>query len=589
MSRKNLPSAARKLMKYLDEHDDDLNEIDSQDNLLSQELAQFSGDTHFYKVLEHLMKIADKNRQQGKKREVKPDRVDATKKTNPPKNYFTNNLEHINSLEQEAILLLACGYIRAKQISTFSENNFLTKFTLPAKITTLLELEEFIALIQLERKQMEQESANNGVSLKFVELCNNYKLDDFTQKILLIIFTHSNSFKFHYLFQKSDIALWSGKRQDLTIGTILMILCQNFIDQLDRRKYFSINHPLVKHEIIELSLYNNINILQADVELHSRFCRFIMDDQNTYDTDFNCISSEVGSVNIDQIIIDEKTKRDVVSYTKSFINNIKNRDQLSQLYGYGVGLTFLFHGPSGTGKTMMAHALANHFGKKLYSINVQGLENESISFEDALKFAFREARINNGIVFLDECDDIFQEKSYQSRTFLIEVEKACCMTILASNTALKLDPAMDRRINMKTFFPMPNKKMRARIWQALTPSTLNLDEGDFQELAEKYIFTGGLIKNALVMASTSLSSDNESNAIIEKSAVIAEIHTAAQYQADSIFDHNGYGTVITPHIKLDELIINPNDKEKLLSLIRHYPAILDNGHCFCGLISTTDR
>ncbi|MCK5681861.1 AAA family ATPase, partial [bacterium] len=356
-----------------------------------------------------------------------------------------------------------------------------------------------------------------------------------------------------------------------------------------KRKYFSIDRPLVKHEIIELSLYNNINILQADVELHSRFCRFIMDDQNTYDTDFHCISSEVGSVNIDQIIIDEKTKRDVVSYTKSFISNTKNRDQLSLLYGYGVGLTFLFHGPSGTGKTMMAHALSNHFGKKLYSINVQGLEYESISFEDALKFAFREARINNGIVFLDECDDLFQEKSYESRTFLLEVEKACCMTILASNTALKLDPAMDRRINMKTFFPMPNKKMRARIWQALTPSTLNLDEDDFQELAEKYIFTGGLVKNALVMASTNLNSDHETNAIIEKSAVIAEIHTAAQYQAESIFDHNGYGTVITPRMKLDELIINPNDKEKLLSLIRHYPAILDNVHGFCGLISATDR
>ena len=514
--------------------------------------------------------------------------VDAGTKANSPVNYFTGNVEHVKALEQEAILHLACGYAGSKRIKSLAKDKFMKKFGLPDEIGTLQKGEKLLTSMQQYRKLMEQKSAQNGVSLKFVELCKHYELDDFEQKIFLLLFAGSNSFRFYSLFEGCDINPWETRNTSMSVGTILLILCRDFSDQLDKRRYFAIDHPLVKHEIIELSLYDNINILRADIEVNDRFCRFIMDDQNSYDTDFKCISSETSSVNINQVIIDEKIKSDVILYTESFFNNSENRKRLGELFGYGVGLTFLFHGPSGTGKTMLAHGLANHFGKKLYSINVEGLNNESISFEDALKYAFKEARINNGIVFLDECDDILAEKSRESRTFMIEVEKANCVTILATNTAVKLDPAMDRRINLKSFFPMSDEKQRAKIWNALSPANIHLTEEDCQELARKYIFTGGLIKNTLVMALNNIDFGPEQSDEMIKLTAIKEIHAAARYQANSIFDHNGYGTIITPTLAIEDLSINKKDKDKLLSLIRYYPVIHHNGHSFCGLISSTD-
>ena len=514
--------------------------------------------------------------------------VDMGDEANSLKNYFTSNVEHVKVLEQEAILHLACGYARSKQINLFAKDEFMKKFGLPDEIETLKKGEKLLASIQQYRKLMEQKSAQNGVSLKFVELCKHYEFDDFEQKILLILFVASNSFRFYSLFEECDINPWETRNMSMSVGTILLILCRDFIDQLDKRRYFAIDHPLVKYEIIELSLYNNLNILRADIEINDRFCRFVMDDQNLYDTDFNCISSEISSVDIDQVIIDEKIKNDVILYTESFFNNSENRKRLSELYGYGVGLTFLFHGPSGTGKTMLAHGLANHFGKKLYSVNVEGMNNESISFEDALKYAFKEARINNGIVFLDECDDMLAEKSRESRTFMIEVEKANCVTILATNTAVKLDPAMDRRINLKSFFPMSDERQRAKIWKALTPANIHLTEEDFQELAGKYIFTGGLIKNTLVMALNNINFEQEISDEMINLTAVKEIHAAARYQANSIFDHNGYGTVITPTLAIEDLSINKKEKDKLLSLIRYYPVIQNKGRGFCGLISSTD-
>ena len=589
MSKEKHISAAEKLKKYLDSLDDDFNEVNSAKDRTAPPLAQFSGDTPFSKVLEHIMKISEKHRTQNKTKEVKQDRAATTNKPDSPTDYFSSNIEHVKALEIEALLHLACGYARSKQLDSFSENKFIKNFGLPQEINSLQDGEKLLKSIRHNRKRMEQKSTKNGVSLKFVELCNHYELDDFEQKILLILFTRGNSFKFLSLLEKCDIDPWKRRNTDMSIGTILLILCRDFIDQLDKRKYFAIGHPLVKHEIIELSIHSyNINVLQTDVEINDRFCRFILDDQNTYDTKLQCISSQTSSVDINQIILDEKIKSDVISYTDSFFNNTEKRGRLNEIYGYGVGLTFLFHGPSGTGKTMLAHGLANHFGKKLYNINVEGLHNESIRFETALKYAFKEARINNGIVFLDECDDILVEKSQESRTFMIEIEKANCVTILATNMAVKLDPAMDRRINLKSFFPMPDEEARAKIWQSLSPASIHLNTQDYQELAGKYIFTGGLIKNTLVMALTNLNLDQDISKEKTKLLALKEIHTAAQYQAHSIFDHNGYGTVVTPTLAIENLSINKQEKDKLQSLIRHFPAIQNNGHGFCGLISTID-
>ena len=63
----------------------------------------------------------------------------------------------------------------------------------------------------------------------------------------------------------------------------------------------------------------------------------------------------------------------------------------------------------------------------------------------------------NGIVFFDECDDLLTEGTHLSRLVLIEIEKARCITILATNQAFRLDPSFERRITMKVPFAAPDR------------------------------------------------------------------------------------------------------------------------------------
>lgn len=135
---------------------------------------------------------------------------------------------------------------------------------------------------------------------------------------------------------------------------------------------------------------------------------------------------------------------------------------------------------------------------------VQGIDVEGDHVALGERFVddvFKEARLTHSIVFFDECDHLFKSDTYDSRILLIEIEKADSITILATNRTLKLDPALDRRIQRKVRLDLPGATERERIWGSLMPQGVRLDpDVDFGTLARKFHFSEGLIKNALLAA-----------------------------------------------------------------------------------------
>ncbi|MCK5437966.1 MAG: AAA family ATPase, partial [Desulfobulbaceae bacterium] len=398
-------------------------------------------------------------------------------------------------------------------------------------------------------------------------VCEKYGLNDFERQVLLVLFVHSTSMEFREMLESCSIEHWKFDDDGITAGTILSILCPEYRGQIINRKHFSIENPLVKHEIvIPQGFYNNRNIMDVDIEIHERITNFILGDNNKYDTDLSCISTERTKVNLDQVIMDPTLKNDIVRLAENYSSLAGKRQDLAidSFYGYGTGLTFLFFGPSGTGKTMLAHGLATHLGKNLLSLNMAGLSSQNLSFDDAVKYMFREARLSNGIVFLDECDDLLKDNSHDSRAFLIEIEKAECITIMASNKVTTLDPALDRRISMKVPFSLPDESERSGIWQALIPPGVTVsDTVDFQILSKKYVFSGGLIKNTIFMAINNVMPKNSKGEIRLSSEALIQ---AADYQAKSMFDQNGLGETYLPHTGFDELGVKKHDRHKMKQL-----------------------
>jgi ATP-dependent 26S proteasome regulatory subunit len=179
--------------------------------------------------------------------------------------------------------------------------------------------------------------------------------------------------------------------------------------------------------------------------------------------------------------------------------------------GRGLGISALFAGVSGTGKTMAAEVLARHLRLDLYRIDLAGVVSKYIGeTEKNLKKIFDAAERCGAILFFDEADALFgkrtEVKDSHDRFANIEVnyllqrmEHFSGLSILATNRKSDLDRAFLRRLRFLVDFPFPDAMQRMRIWQKSFPPGAPLEDLDFDALARLEI-AGGNIRNIALAA-----------------------------------------------------------------------------------------
>lgn len=177
----------------------------------------------------------------------------------------------------------------------------------------------------------------------------------------------------------------------------------------------------------------------------------------------------------------------------------------------GLGLSALFHGPSGTGKTMAAEILAHELRLDLYHIDLSRIVSKYIGeTEKNLRRVFDAADENGAILLFDEADSLFgtrsEVKDSHDRYANIEVsyllqrmEAYRGLAILTTNMRNAIDPAFLRRIRFTVSFPFPDAAERARIWARVFPAAVPLNGLDPQRLAHLRL-AGGNIRNIALNA-----------------------------------------------------------------------------------------
>ncbi|MEM2900692.1 MAG: ATP-binding protein [Thermoplasmata archaeon] len=220
-------------------------------------------------------------------------------------------------------------------------------------------------------------------------------------------------------------------------------------------------------------------------------------------------------VSLDRVVLNENDMQKVLF----FIAQWKNREKLFKAWGFddtihnGKGASILLSGPSGVGKTLLAEAIAYELGMKLsfvdYSKLVDCLVGET---SKNISDTFKTAKEKKAVLFFDEADalvsarggilrSVDKEFNREVNVFLQEIEKFEGVVILTTNLASNLDRALERRLALKLQIPPPGEKERVAIWQKLVPKDAPLENDvSFEELAKKFNFTGGQIKNAVLNA-----------------------------------------------------------------------------------------
>ncbi|MEA3207804.1 MAG: hypothetical protein QOE70_861 [Chthoniobacter sp.] len=196
---------------------------------------------------------------------------------------------------------------------------------------------------------------------------------------------------------------------------------------------------------------------------------------------------------------------------------VRHRARVCDEWGFaeqstrGLGLSALFCGPSGTGKTLAAEILANELRLDLFRIDLSAVVSKYIGeTEKNLRRVFDAAEEGGAVLLFDEADALFGKRSevkdshdryanVEVSYLLQRMEAYRGLAILTTNMKDALDPAFLRRLRFVVPFPFPDQAQRAEIWRRIFPPktpTETLDPGVLSRLS----ISGGNIRSIALNA-----------------------------------------------------------------------------------------
>lgn len=208
----------------------------------------------------------------------------------------------------------------------------------------------------------------------------------------------------------------------------------------------------------------------------------------------------------EDLIVDDDTRAALVEITAAARERRKIRDQF-KLRG-AQGISVLFSGHPGVGKTMSGTVLAKRLGLDIYEIDLSQVVSKWLGeTEKNLSDVFDAAEPGHVVLLFNEADSLFGKRTsdvkssndryanMETNYLLQRLERFNGLTILTTNLTGAIDQAFKRRFTYDVYFTFPSPDMRAELWRRTLPSQ-NVGKIDYDDLAEKFELTGGFIKVA---------------------------------------------------------------------------------------------
>ncbi len=208
------------------------------------------------------------------------------------------------------------------------------------------------------------------------------------------------------------------------------------------------------------------------------------------------------------------------------VRHVRHRALVYDTWGFGLqsvrglGITALFTGESGTGKTMAAEVIAGELGHDLYRIDLASVVSKYIGeTEKNLRAVFDAAETSGAVLLFDEADALFGRRSdvkdshdryanLEVAYLLQRMESYRGLAILTTNLRSTIDRAFLRRLRFVINFPFPDEAARAEIWRRMFPRQAPLDGIDPAVLARLQV-SGGSIRAIALSAAFAAADDGQ--------------------------------------------------------------------------------
>ena len=210
---------------------------------------------------------------------------------------------------------------------------------------------------------------------------------------------------------------------------------------------------------------------------------------------------------LDDLIVDEDTRTALIEIAAAARERRQIREAFKLRGAHGISV--LFSGHPGVGKTMSGTVLARRLGLDIYEVDLSQVVSKWLGeTEKNLSDVFDAAEPGHVVLLFNEADSLFGKRTTDVKTsndryanletnyLLARLERFGGLAILTTNLTSSIDQAFRRRFSYDVFFSFPSPEMRAELWRRTLPERARAAAIDFDALAERYELSGGFIKVA---------------------------------------------------------------------------------------------
>ena len=207
------------------------------------------------------------------------------------------------------------------------------------------------------------------------------------------------------------------------------------------------------------------------------------------------------------LVVDDDTSASL----QEIVGCLRERRKVRERWGFrgAAGVSVLFSGDPGVGKTMSATVIARRLGLAIYEIDLSRVVSKWLGeTEKNLSEVFDAAEPGHVVLLFNEADSLFGKRTtdvkssndryanMETNYLLQRLERFGGLAILTTNLGGAVDPAFRRRFAYDVQFTFPDPEMRAELWRRAIPRTAEVATIDFEALGERFELSGGFIKVA---------------------------------------------------------------------------------------------
>jgi ATPase family associated with various cellular activities (AAA) len=220
------------------------------------------------------------------------------------------------------------------------------------------------------------------------------------------------------------------------------------------------------------------------------------------------------------LVVDDETEASL----HEIVGCLRERRKVRERWGFkgAAGVSVLFSGDPGVGKTMSATVIARQLGLAIYEIDLSRVVSKWLGeTEKNLGEVFDAAEPGHVVLLFNEADSLFGKRTsdvkssndryanMETNYLLQRLERFGGLAILTTNLSGAVDPAFRRRFAYDVQFTFPAPEMRAELWRRAIPKAAEVADIDYEDLGERFELSGGFIKVAAERAAFQAASVGE--------------------------------------------------------------------------------